>query len=69
MTWAAHFLVGFGLGLLVGQYGAGWVAGMYGWKEYLESEKFKAIKLDNVMDFVSPLIGGLTGWWIRCLVS
>ena len=65
MTWIGHGLVGLGLGLALDLYGAGFAAGMYGWKEYLESDCLKMIKRDNVMDWMCPVIGGLLGAWIR----
>ena len=61
MTWIGHGLVGFALGFAFSLYGMGFTAGLYGYKEYLESDGFNAISLDNIMDFVCPVIGGALG--------
>ena len=60
-TWVAHFVVGFVLGLAFKEYGAGIALGVYGRKEYVESDSFDNLKLDNYMDFICPVLGGLLG--------
>ena len=67
-TWVGHGLAGFIAGFLASWYGAGIACGFYAHKEYRDSTHFSNIVLDNVMDFICPVVGGIAGALVRPLV-
>lgn len=57
VSWVAHGLISFGATLAFGSPGGYVVVGFYTGKEYKESDSLDNIRLDNVMDWVSPILG------------
>ena len=67
-TWIGHGLAGLVCGLVGGLYGAGAVAGYYTYKEYTDWRGHTSVWYDYLMDWVSPLVGGLVGYFVRSLL-
>jgi hypothetical protein len=69
LTWIGHASAGFAAAFLAGAPGYTLAVGFYGGKEYKESDNLRNISRDNVLDFISPIVGGAGGLLVRGLVS